>query len=227
MTDNTEIVTRSAINQLANQEIVFYFERLFEPIVVATLRRTLKRQMGPFELVPTQCFNVVDIDRDNERMKQAMTLRFDHVRMVLSESKKRFPEGVEFLGRRAKDQRTEDVIVDSYKECAIVGCSNMCMFNSACVECGISTCSQREHSEHASHIGLPLKVLPIPDAVLASSAEEPLNKKKRQVRTRRKVAAAAPLPVASSREDPRALREELDELKAMMQQYINGGMPRK
>lgn len=212
---------------MANQEVVFYFERLFEPIVVATLRRTLKRKMGPFELVPSQCFNVVDIDRDNQRMKEAMTLRFDHVRMVLSESKKRFPEGVEFLGRRAKDQRTEDVVVDSYKECAILGCSNMCMFNSACVECGISTCSQREHSEHASHIGLPLKDPSVPDALPASSAEEPPNKKKRHMRTRRPVAVAAPSPVASSKEDPHALREELDDLKAKMQQFMNDMVTRK
>lgn len=177
--------------------------------------------MLPFELIPSQCFNVVDIERDNERMKAAMTLRFDHVRMVLSENKKRFPEGVEFLGRRGKDQqRTEESGVDSYKECAIAGCSNMCMFDSACAECGISTCSQREHSEHASHIGLPLK----DKGGTEDAAPEPQNKKKRQARTRaspKPVAVAAPSAVASSVEDPRKLREEIDVLKAMVLQFMS------
>jgi hypothetical protein len=56
------------------------------------------------------------------------------------------------------------------------------------------------------------------------AAPEPQNKKKRQTRTRappKPVAVAAPSSEASSEEDPRKLREEVNELKAMLLQFMN------
>jgi hypothetical protein len=223
----TEIVTRGTINQLANQEVIFYFERLFEPIVVATLRRTLKNITGPYELVPSQCFNVVDIAQEKERMKQAMTLRFDHVKMVLSENKKRFAPGVEFLGRKVKGgKRAEEIPLYVYHECAIEGCTDMCMLDVTCSECGIRTCSQPEHKEHASHVGLVKSA-----TVTATAAASPVQpeKKKAQKRGAKKQPVAEVVPVAASpsllsssstatNSDQQLLRSELNEMKAQLKE---------
>jgi hypothetical protein len=228
------IVTRGTINQLANQEVIYYFERLFEPIVVATLRRTLRKVTGPYELVPSQCFNVVDIAQEKERMKEAMTLRFDHVKMVLSENKKRFAPGVEFLGRKVKGKRAEESPLHEYRECAIEGCPNMCMLDVTCSECGIRTCSQSEHKEHASHVGLVKSTT----ATTTATVSRVQSVKKRAQKRAAKQSVAKVVPVAASssssssaatnsdrqlRDDFNQMKAELDELKALLSLRNQGG----
>jgi hypothetical protein len=59
--------------QISNSEVVFYFERLFEPMVVATLRRKLKDVAAKkYELLPMECLTRgarLNIERANERSR--------------------------------------------------------------------------------------------------------------------------------------------------------------
>lgn len=218
------IVIRGTINQLSNQEVIYYFERLFEPIVVATLRRTLSKITGPYELVPSKCFNVVDIAQEKERMKQAMTLRFDHVKMVLSENKKRYAPGVEFLARKAKGKRTEEAPLREYQKCAIEGCNNMCALDVTCFECGIRTCSQSEHIKHASHVGLVKSTTAMTTASPAPPAKKNIQKRGRKKAVAEAVAASLSSSSSSTitnseqqlRRDLDHMKAEVDELKALL-----------
>lgn len=201
--------------------------------MVATLRRTLRKVTGPYELVPSQCFNVVDIAQEKERMKEAMTLRFDHVIMVLSENKKRFAPGVEFLGRKVKGKRAEENPLHEYRECAIEGCTNMCMLDVTCSECGIRTCSQSEHKEHASHVGLVKSTT----ATATASHVQSVKKKTQKRAAKHSVAEVVPVAASSStssssaatnsgrqlRDDVNELKAELDELKALLSLRNQGG----
>lgn len=66
------IDTRDSL-QISNSEVVFYFERLFEPMVVATLRRDLQHVAAKkFELLPMECLTHgarLHIERANERSR--------------------------------------------------------------------------------------------------------------------------------------------------------------
>lgn len=188
-----EIETRTLDHQISNQEIVYYFERLFEPIVVATLRRTLQKNKDKaYELIPSECLTVgarASILDANVRIKARMRLTFDLVKNVLKGSKTKYEEGEEILtrpGRPKSAPRTE-----VYKECAVVGCTSMAILNAECQECEVCACA--EHSDHSLHNSLccEQESPPPPDAI------EPTSDKKRNKRNtgagKKSQTAAAPV----------------------------------
>jgi hypothetical protein len=188
---HAEIETRTLDHQISNQEIVYYFERLFEPIVVATLRRTLRKNKDKaYELIPNECLTVgarAAISDANVRIKARMRLTFDLVKNVLKGSKTKYEDGEEILARPGRPKsapRTE-----AYKECAVVGCTSMAILNAKCQECEVCTCDA--HSDHSLHNSLRCEQEPPPPP----DAIEPTSDKRKKTNTgagKKKQTTAAP-----------------------------------
>lgn len=142
---------------MANPEIVYYFERLFEPIVVATLRRNIALLPAVYELLPAELLSSRSqsaIVASQEAIQKQMFYRFNEVRMVLEGTRKRFGPGQEILKRPKK--KTVAPAETPFMLCQVKGCS--CIADTVqCPDCQIYRCSTLAHFTHANHSQLPLK----------------------------------------------------------------------
>jgi hypothetical protein len=155
----TEIDTSKLPYQVANPEIVYYFERLFEPIVVATLRRTIALLPKAYELLPAEILSNRShsaIVASQEAIQKQMLYRFNEMRMVLEGTRKRFGPGQEILKRPRK--KTVAPADTPFILCQVKGCS--CVADTVqgkCPDCHIYRCSTLAHFTHANHSQLQLK----------------------------------------------------------------------
>jgi hypothetical protein len=224
-----EIKTHTLDHQISNQEIVYYFERLFEPIVVATLRRSLRQKKWEvYELIPRECLTVGArgaIADTNARIKARMRLTFDLVKNVLKGSKTKYDEGEEILSRPGRGKSAPRTEV--YKECEIVGCTSMAVLNSKCQVCNVCTCE--EHREHSIHNALSYEQEPPPPDISTSVTIEPTtsdkNRKKSKSKSKSKTpSTAAPAPVNVTAavdiliEQNRVQAQQIEELKRYLAQ---------
>jgi hypothetical protein len=165
----TVIDTSKIPYQVANPEVVYYFERLFEPIVVATLRRNIAQLPTQYTLLPplvlsSRSQSAIAVSRQaNERQ---MLYRFNEVRMVLEGTRKRYAPGQEIL-KRAKKKIVEPVDTP-FVLCQVNGCSRIAdAIAGKCPDCQIIRCCSLEHFAHANHSQLPC------NAAAASNIMEP------------------------------------------------------
>lgn len=155
----TVIDTSKLPYQVANPEIVYYFERLFEPIVVATLRRNIAHLPTEYELFPAELMSSRShsaVVASQETIQKQMFYRFNEVRMVLEGTRKRFGPGQEILKRPKK--KTVAPAETPFILCQVKGCS--CVADTVqgkCPDCQIYRCSTLAHFTHANHSQLQLK----------------------------------------------------------------------
>lgn len=138
---------------MANQEIIYYFERLFEPIVVATMRRHIARLSTQYELFPAvnlSSRNKTAIADAQDSINKQMYYRFNEVRTVLEGTRKRFAPGQEIVKRPKLG--TVVPAETAYMTCQVKGCCRVAsLVDGKCPDCEIYRCSHREHFSHANH----------------------------------------------------------------------------
>jgi hypothetical protein len=145
--------------QVANPEIVYFFERLFEPMVVATMRRHIATLPSEYELFPTVYLSSRSqeaMSHTREATANQMRYRFDQVRMVLEVPRKRYGPEQEILRRPKKKMSTPDA--SKFVMCQIQGCSRIACLQSKCPDCNIYRCVHPDHYSHASHSDLEIAV---------------------------------------------------------------------